>query len=125
MTLINWSGAVKNGRCYSILGNGNVYTQGLEILAWIMKWDELLSKTVKEKYLGVTMNANMNVSEQCRIAASKERGSSAVECRTRNQMSPGSDPPLLPFRRLGIIVFYHAINWSFLPVTSQATTSPT
>ena len=27
------------------------------------------SKTVKEKDLGVTMNANMNVSEQCRIAA--------------------------------------------------------
>ena len=30
-----------------------------------------LSKTVKEKDLGVTMNANMKVSEQCRIAASK------------------------------------------------------
>ena len=30
-----------------------------------------LSKTVKEKYLGVTMNANMKVAEQCRIAASK------------------------------------------------------
>ena len=31
----------------------------------------ILSKTVKEKYLGVTMNASMKVSEQCRIAASK------------------------------------------------------
>ena len=31
----------------------------------------ILSKTVKEKYLEVTMNANMKVSEQCRIAASK------------------------------------------------------
>ena len=31
----------------------------------------ILSKPVKEKYLGVTMNANMKVSEQCRIAASK------------------------------------------------------
>ena len=31
----------------------------------------ILSKKVKEKYLGVTMNANMKVSEQCRIAASK------------------------------------------------------
>ena len=31
----------------------------------------ILSKTVKEKYLGVTMDANMKVSEQCRIAASK------------------------------------------------------
>ena len=31
----------------------------------------ILSKTVKEKDLGVTMNASMKVSEQCRIAASK------------------------------------------------------
>ena len=29
------------------------------------------SKTVKENDLGVTMNANMKVSEQCRVAASK------------------------------------------------------
>ena len=35
-----------------------------------------------------------------------ERGSSAVECRTRNQVSPGSNPPFLPFRRLGIFVLY-------------------
>ena len=31
----------------------------------------ILSKTVKEKDMGVTMNANMKVSEQCRIAAFK------------------------------------------------------
>ena len=31
----------------------------------------ILSKIVKEKDLGVTMNASMKVSEQCRIAASK------------------------------------------------------
>ena len=31
----------------------------------------ILTKTMKEKYLGVSMNANMKVSEQCRIAASK------------------------------------------------------
>ena len=31
-------------------------------------------------------------------------GSSVVECRTRNQVSPGSNPSLLPFRRLGIFV---------------------
>ena len=43
---------------YSILGNVNVYTQGLQ-------------KTVKEKDLGVSINADMKVSEQCRIAASK------------------------------------------------------
>ena len=29
---------------------------------------------------------------------------SAVECRIRNQGSPGSNPPLLPFRSLGIFV---------------------
>ena len=29
-TLVRWS---ENGRCYSILGNVNVYTQGLETLA--------------------------------------------------------------------------------------------
>ena len=34
------------------------------------------------------------------------RGSSAVECRTRNQVSPGSNPPLLPFRRLDIFVLF-------------------
>ena len=33
-----------------------------------------------------------------------ERGSSAVECRTGNQVGPGSNLPLLPFRRLGIFV---------------------
>ena len=31
----------------------------------------ILSETVKEKYLEVTINANMSVSEQCRIAASR------------------------------------------------------
>ena len=31
----------------------------------------ILSKTVKEKDLGVTMNVNMKVSEQCRFAAFK------------------------------------------------------
>ena len=33
-----------------------------------------------------------------------EHGSSVVERRTRNQVSPGSNPPLLPFLRLGIFV---------------------
>ena len=31
----------------------------------------ILSKTVKEKYLGITMNANLKVSERCSIAVSK------------------------------------------------------
>ena len=38
-----------------------------------------------------------------------ERGSSAEECRTRNQESPGSNPALLPFRRLGIFVLSIAV----------------
>ena len=33
MTLIKYSGGLKNGRCYSMLVNVNVYTQGLETLA--------------------------------------------------------------------------------------------
>ena len=32
----------------------------------------ILCKTVKQKDLGVTINANMKVSEQCRIAASQD-----------------------------------------------------
>ena len=31
----------------------------------------IICKTVKKKYLGVTINANMKCSEQCRIAASQ------------------------------------------------------
>ena len=31
-------------------------------------------------------------------------GSSVVEWRTRSQVRPGSNPPLLPFRRFGILV---------------------
>ena len=41
--------------------------------AWkYWQWEELniLSKTVNEKDLGVTMNANMKVSEQCRDLSS-------------------------------------------------------
>ncbi len=41
-----------------------------------------LSITVKEKDLGVTMNANMKVSEQCIIAASK--GNQALGMIRRN-----------------------------------------
>ena len=33
-----------------------------------------------------------------------ERGSSVIECRTRNQVSPGSNPALLLFRKCGIFV---------------------
>ena len=40
-----------------------------------------LSKIVKEKYLGVSMNANMKVSDQCRIAASKGNQVIGMICR--------------------------------------------
>ena len=38
-----------------------------------------------------------------------ERGSSAVECRTRTQVSPGSNLLLLPFRRLG--GYFRSLHW--------------
>ena len=41
------------------------------------------------------------------ITANAECSSSVVECRTRNRESPGSNPPLLPFRRLGIFRSLH------------------
>ena len=73
MTLINlvkwsekWQMLFNFGKCKCLhTGPGNTdinYEMG----------GTILSKTVKEKDLGVTMNANMKVSEQCRIAASKD-----------------------------------------------------
>ena len=50
----------------------------------------------------------LHLSSAIRLAAGSpptvERGSSVVECRTRNQVRPGLNPPLLLFRRLGIFV---------------------
>ena len=60
-----WQMLFNFGKCKCIhTGSGNTgenYEMG----------GTILSKTVKEKDLGVTTNANMKVSEQCRIAASK------------------------------------------------------
>ena len=60
-----WQMLFNFGKCKCLhtgLGNtGMNYEMGVTIL----------SKTVKEKDLGVKMNASMKVSEQCRIAASK------------------------------------------------------
>ena len=69
MTLVMWSEKWQMlfnfGKCkYLHTGSGNTgmnYEMG----------GTILSKTVKEKVVGVTMNANMKVSEQCRLAASK------------------------------------------------------
>ena len=67
MTLVKWSEKWQMlfnfGKCLHA-GPGNTgmnYEMG----------GTILSITVKEKDLGVTMNANMKVSEQCRIAVSK------------------------------------------------------
>ena len=61
----NWQMLFNFGKCKCLhTGSGNTgvnYEMG----------GTSLCKTVKEKDLGVTMNANMKVSEQCRIAASK------------------------------------------------------
>ena len=60
-----WQMSFNFGKCKCLhTGSGNTgvnYDMG----------GTIISKTVKEKDLGVTMNANMKVSEQCRIAASK------------------------------------------------------
>ena len=44
----------------------------------------ILSNTVKEKHLGVTMNANMKVSEQCRIASTNSKGNQVLIMIRRN-----------------------------------------
>ena len=60
-----WQMLFNFGKCKCLhTGSGNMgmnYAMG----------GTILSKTGKEKDLGVTINANMKVSEQCRIAASK------------------------------------------------------
>ena len=65
--LVRWS---EHGRCYSILGKCKCLHTGPGNTGMNYEMGgTILSKTVKEKYLGVTMNVNMKVSEQCRIAA--------------------------------------------------------
>ena len=57
-----WQMLFNFGKCKSLrTGPGNTG----------MNYETGGSKTVKEKDIGVTMNANMKVSEQCRIAAPK------------------------------------------------------
>ena len=48
----------------------------------------ILSMNVKEKDIGVTMNANMKVSEQCRIAASKGNQPEKIQGRA-TKLIPG------------------------------------
>ena len=62
----------------------------------------ILSKTVKEKDLGVSMNANMKVSEQCRIAASK--GNQVLGMIRRNITCANNISPFSPSLYLPLIV---------------------
>ena len=50
------------------------------------------------------MTMNQSISDQTNTYSIFECGSSVVERWTRNQVSPGSNPALLLFRRLGIFV---------------------
>ena len=72
MTLINLSSGLINGRCFFNFGKCKcLHTGSINTGMNYEMGGTILSKTVKEKVMGVTMNANMKVSEQCRIAASK------------------------------------------------------
>ena len=62
-----------------------------EIRAWMLL-HQLKLNDDKTEFMVLQSSHNM------------ERGSSVVECRTRNQVSPGSNPALLPCRRLGVFV---------------------
>ena len=53
-----------------------------------------------------TSESNADTSYRHVVLLTVERGSAVVECRTRNRESQGSNPPLLPFRSLGIFVLF-------------------
>ena len=76
-------------------------------------WQDLINSSAVAFETMTVQSETHRGSEECFSGANRstciawhsvERGSSVVECRTRNQVSPGSNPPLLPFRRLGIFV---------------------
>ena len=62
MTLIDWSGGQKNGRCYLILENVNASPQCVERPSRIVKWGTTICKTVNEKYSWVAKKPNRKVS---------------------------------------------------------------
>ena len=64
---------------------------------------DIILDDIKYLHLEQTFETNADVSTRF-YRPFMERGSSVVECRTRNQVSPGSIPALLPCRRLGIFV---------------------
>ena len=83
--------------CHSQLHRPDVYN-----IIYIILYYYILSIMI-QICLHTPLVAQLHV---CRLLESDivERGSSVVECRTRNQVSPGSKRPLLPFRILNIFV---------------------
>ena len=71
MKLIHLSSGLTNGRCYSISRNVNCLHAGHGNTGLNYMGGAILCKSVNEMYLGVTIYVDMNVSEQCRIAASQ------------------------------------------------------
>ena len=65
---------------------------------------QLNRQSILEHNHTVCGTASSHLSTRGRLVSHSTHGSTAVECRTRNQVSPGSNPPLLPFRNLGIFV---------------------
>ena len=65
----------------------------------------MICRLLVDKSENYTVSKNGEICEVNSILkVNAERGSSVVECRTLHQVSPGSNPPLLPFRRFGIFV---------------------
>ena len=63
----------------------------------------MMTLSIANVRVGISVKVTVRVTISINILV-KERGSSVVERRTRNQVSPGSNPPLVPFRRVGIFV---------------------
>ena len=94
-----------------IKGNGDKQQLQDDIDKWIKwseKWQMLFNfqkcKCLHAGHGNTGVNYEMGGTILCKTV---KRSSSVVECRTRNRESPGSNPPLLPFRRLGIFRSLH------------------
>ena len=80
---------------------------GIRLDSFIDRYNLLSSNQCGFRRNMSTSLALMELTEEITTALDVERSSSVVECRTRNRESPGSNPPLLPFRRLGIFRSLH------------------
>ena len=72
MILISWPNGLRSSKCYLILGSVSASTQEMGMkMHNIQMGDTVLNTTLKEKDLGLTISADIKVSEQCGIAAAK------------------------------------------------------